>query len=166
MSFITSTARTVLAASALALALGVSGATSPAAASERCEGGYTVRSGDTLSKIAKRCGTSVQDILAANTKITKPTQIRVGWTLEMPGSLDQKSATAPAINPDPQEIEGRISNGRWCAQLVASDGQTYGLVGRGGLFRSGAKVTVRGHMVSDAQCNTDQTFVVTELERH
>ncbi|MEL7468017.1 MAG: LysM peptidoglycan-binding domain-containing protein [Pseudomonadota bacterium] len=158
--------RAIPAALMLAIAGYFGAAPQQASAVERCEARYTVQSGDTLSRIAQRCGTSVQDIISANSKIKNATQIRVGWDLKMPGTPVATAAKVQVVSPDPQELRGQISNGRWCAQLVANDGTIYGLVGRGGIFRSGAKVTVRGHTVDDAQCNTDQTFVVTELEKH
>jgi len=44
---------------------------------------YTVQSGDTLSGIAQKNNSRVQDIINAN-KITDPTRIRVGQTLFIP----------------------------------------------------------------------------------
>ncbi len=44
---------------------------------------YTIQSGDTLSGIAQKTNSSVQDIVNAN-KISDPTKIRVGQTLFIP----------------------------------------------------------------------------------
>lgn len=44
---------------------------------------YTVQSGDTLSVIARKNGSSVQDVINAN-KISDPTKIHVGQTLFIP----------------------------------------------------------------------------------
>lgn len=48
-------------------------------------GSYTVQKGDTLSSIATKTGTKVQDIVNAN-KIADPTKIQVGQTLFIPGA--------------------------------------------------------------------------------
>ena len=52
---------------------------------------YTVRSGDTLSKIAKQHGTSVREIKAANSKTSD--MIRIGEQLVIPGSGTSAAAT-------------------------------------------------------------------------
>ena len=45
---------------------------------------YTIKSGDTLSKIAKRYGTTVEKIMAANPYITNANRIFAGKTLQIP----------------------------------------------------------------------------------
>ncbi len=45
---------------------------------------YTVKSGDTLSKIAAAYGVTVEDILAANPSITDPNQIAPGDKIVIP----------------------------------------------------------------------------------
>jgi len=47
---------------------------------------YTVKSGDTLSKIAKTYNVTVSDILTANPSITNPAVIRVGQKITIPSS--------------------------------------------------------------------------------
>jgi len=74
---------------------------------------YTVKSGDTLGKIAERNGTTVSEIMKANPQIKNPNQIGVGQQLNMPGksaggSFSQPSKPAepakpPATSPDPQK---------------------------------------------------------------
>jgi lipoprotein-anchoring transpeptidase ErfK/SrfK len=49
-----------------------------------CEETYRIVRGDWLSKIANRCGVSVQDLLQANPQITNPSRIYVGQTIEIP----------------------------------------------------------------------------------
>ena len=48
---------------------------------------YTVKSGDTLSQIAKRTGTTLKALLAANPNIDKPNQIRVGQKIKLSKSV-------------------------------------------------------------------------------
>ena len=44
---------------------------------------YSIKSGDTLSQIAKRTGTTLKALLAANPNIDKPNQIRVGQKIKL-----------------------------------------------------------------------------------
>ena len=55
---------------------------------------YTVKSGDTLTKIAKRNGTTVKAIEAANGLST--TKIKVGQKLKIPSKGEAAAAAAPA----------------------------------------------------------------------
>jgi len=50
---------------------------------------YTVRPGDTLSKIAKRFGVSVNDLLRANPWIKNPDYILPGWKLRIPSYAEK-----------------------------------------------------------------------------
>ena len=88
----------------------------PAAAGDMGTASYTVRSGDTLSKIAKRNGTTVKAIEAANGLIT--TKIKVGQKLKIPSKVeaapaapapvsDATSALPPASIPAPTTGPGQ-----------------------------------------------------------
>jgi hypothetical protein len=48
---------------------------------------YTVQPGDTLTKIAKKHNTRVEEILRANTSIVKPDKLKVGQRLVIPSSV-------------------------------------------------------------------------------
>jgi LysM repeat protein len=48
-------------------------------------GTYTVKSGDTLGRIADRNGTTVSEIMKANPGIKNPNAISVGQQIKMPG---------------------------------------------------------------------------------
>lgn len=63
-----------------------------AALVSECGNTVTVARGDTLSKIAARCGVTVNGILRANPQITDPNLISVGQVLVLPG------ATLPGDN--------------------------------------------------------------------
>jgi LysM repeat protein len=50
---------------------------------------YTVKKGDTLSSIARKYGTTVQALLAANPQITNANLIRVGQVIRIPGKEEE-----------------------------------------------------------------------------
>ncbi|WP_417484198.1 LysM peptidoglycan-binding domain-containing protein [Maricaulis salignorans] len=57
---------------------------SPQPVSRACvDGGYTVRSGDTLSEIAERCNVAMASLASAN-NLSRPYTLRPGQTLTMP----------------------------------------------------------------------------------
>jgi len=70
----------------------------PAYAQGTCGDTVTVIAGDTLTRIAARCGTTIQAILAANPQITNPNLIYVGQVIEMPGG---QAATPTQTTPTP-----------------------------------------------------------------
>jgi len=70
-------------------------AAAPAPAPARAPVGYTVVSGDTVSRIATRFGTSIQAIVAAN-GLNARASIRIGQSLTIPGAT-AAPAPAPAV---------------------------------------------------------------------
>ena len=56
---------------------------------------YTVKSGDTLGKIANRNGVTVPQLLSANPQITDPNKIKVGDVLNVPESSMPTANTRP-----------------------------------------------------------------------
>jgi LysM repeat protein len=79
-----------------------SGETAAAAGSADNGGGtsYTVKSGDTLTKIAKKNGVTLKALRAANPKIASTDHIHVGDKLTIPAKAEA-SAPAPAAPPAP-----------------------------------------------------------------
>ena len=57
---------------------------------------YTVKKGDTLSKIARELGTTVE-ILAKNNRIADPDQIKEGQILLIPKKKEEKKAEKKAF---------------------------------------------------------------------
>jgi hypothetical protein len=96
--------------------------------------------GDTLSKIAARCGSNVEALMRANPTITSPAQIAVGWRLTVPGSDTGASVSAAASGP--VALTGRIVNGRRCATIETAEGESYGVVSPDLAFVNGALVEV------------------------
>jgi murein DD-endopeptidase MepM/ murein hydrolase activator NlpD len=66
---------------------------------------YTIKAGDTLSKIAKNNGISMAQLLQANPQISDPNKVKVGDVITLPnGSLDLSTDTTkplPPITPAP-----------------------------------------------------------------
>ena len=65
-----------------------------------CGSTFTVRSGDTLSAIARLCGVSLSSLIAANPAITNPHLIRPGQVVAVPFAGSGVPAAAPAAIPD------------------------------------------------------------------
>jgi peptidoglycan endopeptidase LytE len=61
--------------------------TKPALAEANCQSPVTVVSGDTLFKIATRCGTTVSALLRANPDIKDRSKIYVGQKIILPGTI-------------------------------------------------------------------------------
>jgi LysM repeat protein len=66
---------------------------------------YTIKSGDTLNKISKKFGLTVDALLAANKQIKNPNKIAVGDVLNIPSKTPDEvtdpSAEAPSDSPAP-----------------------------------------------------------------
>ena len=68
--------------------------------------GYKIKSGDTLSQIAKRNNMTIKQIMAMNPGIKDANKIRVGQTLKMPAkafsgdsSMDESAPKEKKVNP-------------------------------------------------------------------
>ncbi len=81
-------------------------AVAPVAGSESGVTSYTVKSGDTLTKIAKDHGVSIKAIEAANNMVT--TKIKVGQKLKIPSKAEATPA-APAVDAAPAPVTPPIS---------------------------------------------------------
>ena len=62
---------------------------------------YTVKPGDTLSKIAMRNGVSLAQLLQANPQITDPNKIRVGDAINVPNDAVTTENTKPLPSNGP-----------------------------------------------------------------
>lgn len=149
---------TVLAAAGAALMLGFA---APADAAG-CGGEYTVQAGDTLSRIARQCDTTVDALMDANSQISNPASLSIGWTLKVPGGDSEGLATMAQVD-GPIELRGWIVNGQRCAMLATPDGEEYGVVSPDLSFVTGRPVAVLGRMIDDPSCAGPSTLLVTEL---
>ncbi|MFN2130572.1 MAG: LysM peptidoglycan-binding domain-containing protein [Anaerolineae bacterium] len=73
----------------------------PAYAQGSCGDTVTVVAGDTLARVAARCGTTVQAILAANPTIENPNLIYVGQAIEIPGGQEATPTATPTSTSSP-----------------------------------------------------------------
>lgn len=62
-------------------------------AQQPCPATYTVVAGDTLYSIARRCGTTVDAVMAANPTLTDPSVIAIGQQITIPGGSDPAPVT-------------------------------------------------------------------------
>lgn len=72
----------------------------------------TVRSGDTLSQIAKKYSTSVRQMMAANPGIKNADKIRVGQVLKLPKEVITGSSIGKTNNPYQGQSSKEITSGK------------------------------------------------------
>lgn len=68
---------------------------------------YTVKSGDTLTTIAKKHGTTVKALQAANNLTT--TKIKVSQKLKLPAKAEVAAPTQPVVDPAPALLSPTLS---------------------------------------------------------
>jgi LysM repeat protein len=93
---------------------------------------YTVKKGDTLSRIARHFGTTVEAIVKRNS-ISKPSSLRIGTKLEIPTGKKASGAAAPKAPAPPKAPKAPAPQGP-----PAPSGDTY-KVKKGDTFYSIAK---------------------------
>ncbi|KQR16371.1 LysM peptidoglycan-binding domain-containing protein [Cellulomonas sp. Leaf334] len=145
MSHQHATARRVATGTGATLALAVVGVTATAGAAHADES-YTVRSGDTVSHIATRSGTTVAAIARANA-LADVSRIRIGQVLTIPTA----SAPAPAAAaPAPVAATYTVVPGDTVSAIAAKHGTTVAtVVAANGLdsrafIRIGQKLSIPG----------------------
>lgn len=104
---------------------------------------YTIRPGDTLSKIAMRNGVTLAQLLQANPQVTDPNRIKVGDVINVPNELTTEntrplpSNMAPQPAPAPAQAVGGV--GKAMADELGNLSAKYETGGRGpGTVSSGA----------------------------
>lgn len=82
-----------------------------AAPKKAATGSIKVKSGDTLSQIAKKYSTSVRQLMAANPGIKNANQIRVGQTIKLPKEVITGSSVGKTNNPFQGQSSKEITSG-------------------------------------------------------
>lgn len=78
---------------------------------------YTIKPGDSLSKIAKRFGVRLADLLIANPDISDPDKIRVGQRINVPDGVATPSE--PVTSPAPPAVATGADEGLVYSSLVS-----------------------------------------------
>jgi LysM repeat protein len=138
----------------------------PAPAPAPATASYTVVSGDTVSRIAARLGTTVQAVVAAN-GLDSRACIRIGQTLTVPGSAAAAAAPAPAAAAPAQaagSVAYTVRSGDTVTGIAAAKGTTVAaIVAANGLdsrarIRIGQTLTVPVPVAAPAPAAVGSTF--------
>ena len=130
---------------------------------------YLIKSGDTLSKIAKRYGTTVEKLMAANPYITNKNRIYAGKTLQIPkfheGGIVGGTQEAFALLK-PNEV---ILKTEWAASLNRMmkyfDGVT---AGKTNSFGNNPVIEVKGNLIqidADIKSKSDVDYLERRIEK-
>jgi len=132
---------------------------------------YTVQSGDSLAKIAKKLGVGFSDLIAANKKdrpclaAATPCALQIGWVLNVPGGAAPAAApTATAVAPTASPATGQ-DLGTATATGTPSNYGTLAVLMCGGIE---ASVTIfhDGQIVTQGSLHRDQLNLYALLPGH
>ncbi len=145
-------------------------APAPAAAPSTPATSYTVATGDTVSSIARRHGTTVAAVVAAN-GLDSRAFIRAGQILTLPGSASASASAAPAAPPAPASTGASytVRTGDTVAAIAKRHGTTVAaVVAANGLdsrafIRAGQTLTVPGAATASTAAATSATSSSTQL---
>lgn len=143
--------------------------TSSTATAEKQYETYTIKSGDTLSKIARNYGTTVDKIMSANPYITNKNKIYAGKTLQIPkfheGGIVGGTQEAFALLK-PNEV---ILKTEWAASLNRMmkyfDGVT---AGKTNSFGNNPAIEVKGNLIqidADIKSKSDVDYLERRIEK-
>lgn len=76
-----------------------------------CGAAYTIQGGDTLGEVAKLCGVSLGELLAANTQILNANRVYPGQVLAIPDPLAGRGGGDPLIFSDAAPQTGGLAPG-------------------------------------------------------
>ena len=140
-----------------------------------CGSSVAVRPGDTMTRIAARCRTTVAALLRANPQITNPNVIRVGQVIRMPGAVVGRPPRVdpprlpplePPVFPVDLRVTGTVTReGVSCPALRGDDGRLYTLAGAFDPLRPGERVQVIGREAQFSICMQGTTIQVRQIIR-
>lgn len=70
---------------------------------------YLVKEGDTLSELAEKWGTSVEEIMLLNKHIKDPDLILTGWTIEIPRAIEETGEAAEDATSQVEEFRKALN---------------------------------------------------------
>jgi LysM repeat protein len=142
---------------------------------QACGAFYSLRSGDTLDRIARMCGLTVPLLIAANGPMEEPVGLRAGHQIRIPNlprvairdTLTWVAETPlPAVADTVAEEEliredGVLVAGSPCMGLRTADGRTVALAEPPGrAFQPGDRVTVMGTAAPRQACGSGPALTV------
>ena len=119
---------------------------------------YKIKSGDTVSQIAKRMGVRVQDIVSANPNLKDVNKIRVGQSLKIPAAKTGK-------NKGSQGPYGRVSQTEMNMMRGKGDEYTRGVRAK---MKAGAETTPtpkKAKDTKDAKSGRSATLAKAKAKR-
>lgn len=162
---------------------------------EACDAFYTIRTGDSLSEIAQKCGLTVPLLAAANPSLPQPLgnfpghKIRIppvpvaavqdpatlaiatgiGATVDTVDSAVADSLAADSMalpGPEMTRVEGVLERGPRCLRIRAGDGTVVAINGEvSGGFGPGDRVVLMGLPADGAACQHEPTLELRILYR-
>ena len=143
-------------------------APAPAASPSTTATSYTVATGDTVSSIAKRHGTTVAAVVAAN-GLDSRAFIRAGQTLTLPGAASASAAPAAPAAPASTGASYTVRTGDTVAAIAKRHGTTVAaVVAANGLdsrafIRAGQTLTIPGAATASTAAASSATSSGTQL---
>lgn len=138
-----------------------------------CGSTYAVMKGDTLSRIARSCGTTLQTLLALNPSITNPNLIQPGQQINLGAAATTAFRPAPAA-PIPAPVQGLRPGGSVSVRVInlpagAVVEVTIGPVGAQttsiGRWKADDQGTVQARVKIPSSARTGQLWAVTVLNQ-
>lgn len=132
-----------------------------------CGATVQVRSGDSFSRIASRCGVSFAQLRAANPQLRDPNLIYAGMELRLPSPAlfrPLQPSVPPAV-PQSLRVSGTITGeGRTCQAMRGDDGTLYTFAGNATRpLRPGDRVELRGTRAVNSVCQQGVTITASQI---
>jgi LysM repeat protein len=124
---------------------------------------YTVQNGDSLSKIAKKCGVSARELSEVN-GIKDANKIRVGMKLVLPDYAKAGSSPAPAAAPAKHKTASKAKESSSKTVTAPEGGSVYVVQGGDSLSKIASKHGVKSAAIREAnKLKSDKIMVGQKL---